>query len=209
MTTVDTASRIAKIAVGNPETARVAFDFIPDYIPRLTSRASWRDDELLIDGHQVKLSEEEREMLRHFGPDRSVYQVCQAWARTRELSDSDVLTDGFAILKELRECGLVIRDNDLGTQSLLIKIRDYRRDPVGRGEINIVYLPALARRVLTLSSGSFSCREIWQRLRAEYPTAEVGLPFVETTTQMLVDLGVVTWLSSEAEREEKMQRRIE
>ena len=207
MTAVDMGSRIAKIAVGNPETARVAFDFIPDYIPRLTSKASWRDDELVVDGCQVKLSNDEREMLCHFRPGRSVYHVCQAWGQTRALSDSSMLAEGFAILKELRECGLVIRDNDLRTESLLIKIRDYRRD-LESGDINIVYLPPLARRILTLSSGSFSCREIWQRLREEYPAADFTLPFVEATTQMLVDIGVLTWLSSEAERKEKMRRRF-
>src|SRR5271165_2601141 len=103
----DPRSRIPKVIIGNPETAGIAFDFIPNYCPYFVPNVSARNQHIYYGDTLLHLSDQDEFLLSQCDGTHSVYALTNDLARAFPTADfEDAAVQTFNRLKWARSLGL-------------------------------------------------------------------------------------------------------
>lgn len=201
---------IYKVIIGNPETKDIAYDFLPCYYPNLGKHVSVQVDQVYYDDVCLTLTAQDHFLLTQVDGKHSVASLIEAFARKFDLPIEEATSVVFARLKWARSLCLVIRENTFATaDGIYIRMRSVTE---GGEHHQTLYLPPFAFRVLELASGSYSLREIAQRLHDEAAeTGKYSRMEVEKTEaavadvlRFLIDYEIVAWIDDEQSREKRV-----
>lgn len=205
-TSLDESNRIPKVVFGNPETQDLAYDLIPDWVPHLSEHLRLFDGEWMFDRRKLNVSLVDSEFLSLCTDHLSAFQICMKWSHLRGVTPHSALEDGFKRLKWARTLGLVLRDNKPNTPATFMRIRTLHPAGPGPPPTQWFYFPAKAHRVLTLCSGSFTCRTIARTLLMESECIpSEGALLVETAAvvsfvKWLVSSRIASWIDDSLSR---------
>jgi hypothetical protein len=195
-------SRIPKVVIGNPDKQHIAWDFIANSRPYLAPEVSidaqtdvlyWKDQKILLDVDTYAI-------LSQCNGHTTIWEIIQ---KMNWRDDSIVYV--FARLKWARDLGLVKWDFRIDNEAgVFIRRRELTGTEV---EHHWFYMSPLAKFILDLCSGAYSCDEILEKLR-ELPLMSkyhLELQDVVEICEILVKIGIVEWVDDIEARQERLQ----